>query len=238
VIDEDLTQTCGVSDVGECTFGTETCSAGSWVGCTAIFPKPEEPNGKDDDCDGIIDNDFQCLPGQTNSRECGYNNIGICKMGLETQVCSPLGLWGSWGTCIGAIYPREEVYNGLDDDCNGIIDDVKREASFENSLIFTRINILPEPGKLLITPGSNALVQVFVENQGTKTFEDVSVSSELIDYGSRTRKSKNTIKKGEMAFYNLILPVPWHTKSGYTFVKIVLSSEEGMRIKYVPVKIN
>jgi uncharacterized membrane protein len=103
--------------------------------------------------------------------------------------------------------------------------------------VFTRINVLPEPGKPGITPGNHALIQVFVENHGTKTFEDVSLTAELMDFGSRTKKSRLTIKKGTMESYNLLLEIPWYTKVGYGWVKVVLSSDEGMRIKYVPIKI-
>jgi len=58
-----------------------------------------------------------------------------------------------------------------------------------------------------------------------------------MDYGSRTKRSRLTIKKGTTESYKLLLEVPWYTKLGYAWVKVVLSSDEGMRIKYVPVKI-
>jgi hypothetical protein len=44
---------------------------------------------------------------------------GVCRAG--TQQC----LRGAWGTCVGAVGPmsREVCRNGLDDDCNGLVDD-------------------------------------------------------------------------------------------------------------------
>jgi hypothetical protein len=32
-VDESLTQQCGISNVGECSYGTQTCSAGNWGSC-------------------------------------------------------------------------------------------------------------------------------------------------------------------------------------------------------------
>jgi hypothetical protein len=57
-VDEGLSRQCGVSDIGNCTYGTETCSAGSWGDCDAVLPVTEVcDNGQDDDCDGLTDQD-------------------------------------------------------------------------------------------------------------------------------------------------------------------------------------
>jgi cysteine-rich repeat protein len=52
---EGATRPCG-SSVGECRPGTQTCTGGVWGDCVgAIGPRPEVCNGKDDNCNGIID---------------------------------------------------------------------------------------------------------------------------------------------------------------------------------------
>jgi len=58
-------QQCGTTDVGECSYGTQTrtCqSNGQWgaygVCNGAINPVAETCNGKDDDCDNLIDENF------------------------------------------------------------------------------------------------------------------------------------------------------------------------------------
>jgi len=58
-VDEGIApRSCGATDVGECTFGVETCGSGSWIGCTAVMPSSEDcDSGNDEDCDGFTDCD-------------------------------------------------------------------------------------------------------------------------------------------------------------------------------------
>ncbi|MGM0597659.1 MAG: hypothetical protein ACQES9_11535 [Myxococcota bacterium] len=83
-------------------------------------------NGLDDNCNGQIDeNNDTCSPGDV--RSCfigppGRRNVGACRDGQ--QICEQsTGEFGSWGECTGGISPTPEVCNGLDNDCNGCIDD-------------------------------------------------------------------------------------------------------------------
>jgi len=107
--DEGLTQQCGSSDMGECEYGTETCTAGSWGACVGeVGPTTEVCNGLDDDCDGTVDEGL--------TQQCG-TDVGECEYGTET--CSA----GSWGSCVGEVGQTTEVCNGLDDDCDGTVDE-------------------------------------------------------------------------------------------------------------------
>lgn len=76
-------------------------------------PSAETCNGRDDDCDGRVDEGL--------TRGCG-SNVGRCVRG--TQTCSG----GSWGSCVGAVNPRAETCNNIDDDCDGQIDDGVRRS--------------------------------------------------------------------------------------------------------------
>ena len=57
-----------------------------------------------------------CTPGETTA--CGVSQ-GACTQGTKT--CDVTGKWS--GQCVGATLPTQETCNGLDDNCNGTIDD-------------------------------------------------------------------------------------------------------------------
>jgi hypothetical protein len=66
-----------------------------------------------------------CAVGET--RDCytgpaGTAEVGVCRGG--TQSCDPSGRWVL--TCAGQKVPSMEFCNNLDDDCNGVVDDVPR----------------------------------------------------------------------------------------------------------------
>ncbi|MEM9187558.1 MAG: MopE-related protein [Myxococcota bacterium] len=104
--DEALTRACG-TNIGECTAGTESCSAGAWVGCSAVGPNAEICDGLDNDCDGVIDG---------FTRQCGTSDVGKCQFG--SQLCTG----GTFGACVGNIEPSAEICDGIDNDCNGTVD--------------------------------------------------------------------------------------------------------------------
>jgi len=58
-------------------------------------------------------NCVECTPGAT--KQCGVSSVGECKFGMQT--CSSVGAFGS---CVGAVFPTEEVcYQGTDNNCDG-----------------------------------------------------------------------------------------------------------------------
>ena len=110
----------GTRDVGECKGGVQQCKAGQWsTSCVnQVTPSNETCNGKDDDCDGSIDENLSraCYTGPE-----GTKGVGSCKGG--TQTCSQ-GKWST--TCKGEVAPKEELcQNGVDEDCDGVVDNVK-----------------------------------------------------------------------------------------------------------------
>jgi Putative metal-binding motif len=99
------TQDCG-SDVGECSLGSQTCTAQcAWpTECTGgTEAAQEECDGFDNDCDGTVDEDLT----QVCSSDCGSGS----------EIC----VNGTWSNCT-AVEPATEVCDGVDNDCDGSID--------------------------------------------------------------------------------------------------------------------
>jgi len=95
------------------------CVAGGGVGeCVLpITPPAETCNGLDDDCNGNIDDGLggeSCVPGGT-SPDLKYYEVSQCRFG--TTACTDGEL-----TCEGFIGPSEEVCDGVDNDCDGVVD--------------------------------------------------------------------------------------------------------------------
>jgi hypothetical protein len=104
--------------VGICQFGTYSCPAVAPFQLTCDHPLPgtvqEVCNGKDDDCNGTIDD-----PALVNNVPCATGFPGVCAVG-KTQ-CS----FGS-SACVPNVNPgaQAEVCDNLDNDCNGAVDDI------------------------------------------------------------------------------------------------------------------
>ncbi len=68
-------------------------------------------------------NEGDCKPGDVDTQSCGVSNVGECQLGTQSRVCKDDYTWDNFGQCVGNIDPVAEICDGLDNDCNGTVDD-------------------------------------------------------------------------------------------------------------------
>ena len=102
---------CGTGLPGICAAGTEQCQGGSLVCVQNFLPQTEICNGLDDDCNGQVD---EGDPGGGGSCATGLPGIGAA----GTEQCQ-----GGSLVCVQDNSPQTEICNGLDDDCDGSVDE-------------------------------------------------------------------------------------------------------------------
>jgi sugar lactone lactonase YvrE len=132
---------------GNCKDGIKTCTASGWSLCTKqVQPSAEDCNNKDDDCDGVIDNNL--MQGPPCKRSSGF-----CASARKTRCIN-----GKWQECTIADYQKAsssfkvvELCNLKDDNCNGLIDE--NAPNCVTTLVGKRYNRSYKDGF-----GTNALV--------------------------------------------------------------------------------
>lgn len=107
--------------VGVCADGVMQCQGQDeitlWGECEgSVLPGVEvcDATGLDEDCDGTVNEDCLCIPGQ--SIACG-SDVGACAAGTQDCVDNALG------QCTGMTGPTAEICDDIDNDCDGAVDE-------------------------------------------------------------------------------------------------------------------
>ncbi len=98
---------------GDCGGGGYVCAHPSGQAAYCCLPQPEECDGKDNDCNGVIDD---LPPRSCYTGPAGTAGVGSCRAGR--QACAK----GAWGECQGEVLPAAEQCDQQDADCDGKLD--------------------------------------------------------------------------------------------------------------------
>ena len=113
-VDEEYVPVVVPCGTGECVAsGFKVCTPSGLVDqCTPGIPADDDSvcDGKDNDCDGQVDEDYQAVTTSCGTGSCAANGQNICYEGGIVNTCEP----GS---------PFSEICDGVDNDCDGNIDE-------------------------------------------------------------------------------------------------------------------
>jgi len=104
----------GTEGVGACYSGEPVCEKGVFVECLGeAHPSEEYCDLIDNDCNGIVDDAVM----DTGAGDLCGSEVGECSYGSMQCVEGAM-------SCVGETGPVEEACDALDNDCNGLVDDM------------------------------------------------------------------------------------------------------------------
>ncbi len=107
----------GTQGKGACRSGQRFCVAGAFTKCLdQLLPSAETCNGKDDDCNGMVDDIGEQSCALTGAVPCGSAGKLVCRGGAPS--------------CELATMELTETCNGKDDDCDGKVDELPSVPCF------------------------------------------------------------------------------------------------------------
>lgn len=104
-------QNCDTGLFGICGVGLSQCNAGVLSCMQTTMPTAEACDGVDNDCSGTVDDNIV-----GTGTPCSTGQLGVCSAG--TYACKNNAV-----DCFSNVTASTETCNGLDDDCDGMVDE-------------------------------------------------------------------------------------------------------------------
>jgi subtilisin-like proprotein convertase family protein len=104
-------QACDTGKPGVCAAGMSDCNAGVLTCNQMTMPSTETCDGLDNDCSGTVDDNIV-----GTGMPCSTGQMGVCSIG--TYKCQNNVI-----DCFPDVMASAEMCNGLDDDCDGLVDE-------------------------------------------------------------------------------------------------------------------
>ena len=159
----------GSGDVGECSAGLQQCREGRWGGCAGqVLPSAETCNGRDDDCDGTLDNGVLSACGDCNA-ECQTECLGVgCETAFDPDEGRAVEPDPSGGLTLGGQTGITNKVIWIANSGGGTVSKVNTDTREEEGRYVTGPSGYPDPSRSTVNPHGDVISVNRSEGSATK----------------------------------------------------------------------